>query len=397
MPAPAKYTEVMSVIKRRIREGDYLRQQHPRRATNRRGNGRQLYDGPPGRVGAARREGAHPPRSGSLDVHPEYTKRANPAEVVLLYPAYPSTYLTQLRVLVVRRCAAKRGLALATGAVRPLGRTVRRRRRRAGQGHARHSLRPRDSRRDCSSHFAENKVVILDGDFTSDGLPSIRLFSDDCIERVLDHLCGTRPSPHRLHQHAESQSRNRSPHRHLGALAMQRGMSQATLRRSRAGLHRSDDRRLSTDVAPPRRAEIEGHGVHRHDLPGGDRRDPRLLGAQVASRQGPLDRAVNIEPPAEFFCPSITGLNTPDLSDVLGKCFDWFAGAKPWRGPRLLEPASRRCLPANRRPRRRGVEAKRSLADSLRQCYLGRAARPARRTALSRTDAVTSSYAQPAR
>ena len=30
--------------------------------------------------------------------------------------------------------------------------------------------------------------MILDGDFTSDGLPSIRLFSDECIERVLDHL-----------------------------------------------------------------------------------------------------------------------------------------------------------------------------------------------------------------
>ena len=31
-------------------------------------------------------------------------------------------------------------------------------------------------------------MVILDGDFTSDGLPSIRLFSDDCIERVMEHL-----------------------------------------------------------------------------------------------------------------------------------------------------------------------------------------------------------------
>ena len=28
--------------------------------------------------------------------------------------------------------------------------------------------------------------------------------------------------------------------------------------------------------------------------------------------------SVNIEPPAEFFCPSITGLNTPDLTEVLG-------------------------------------------------------------------------------
>ena len=49
--------------------------------------------------------------------------------------------------------------------------------------------------------------------------------------------------------------------------------------------------------------------------------------------------AVNLEPPAEFFCPSITGLNTPDLSDDLGKCFEWFADEKQqWRAPMLLEP-----------------------------------------------------------
>jgi hypothetical protein len=48
--------------------------------------------------------------------------------------------------------------------------------------------------------------------------------------------------------------------------------------------------------------------------------------------------AVNLEPPAEFFCPSITGLNTPDLSGELGKCFEWFASDKKWRGSKLLEP-----------------------------------------------------------
>ena len=52
--------------------------------------------------------------------------------------------------------------------------------------------------------FRENKVVILDGDFTHDGLPSIRLFSDGCIERVLEHSVPLRPSSRRLPQHAES-------------------------------------------------------------------------------------------------------------------------------------------------------------------------------------------------
>jgi hypothetical protein len=48
---------------------------------------------------------------------------------------------------------------------------------------------------------------------------------------------------------------------------------------------------------------------------------------------------VNIEPPAEFFCPSITGLATPDLSEILGGCFDWFASRSDvWRGAQLVEP-----------------------------------------------------------
>jgi hypothetical protein len=46
----------------------------------------------------------------------------------------------------------------------------------------------RASETPLETHVADNKVVILDGDFTSDGLPSIRLFSDTCIVRVLEHL-----------------------------------------------------------------------------------------------------------------------------------------------------------------------------------------------------------------
>ncbi|MEM6573788.1 MAG: substrate-binding domain-containing protein, partial [Pseudomonadota bacterium] len=49
--------------------------------------------------------------------------------------------------------------------------------------------------------------------------------------------------------------------------------------------------------------------------------------------------AMNLEPPAEYFCPSITGLQTPDLTPSLNRCFDWFtSGKKSWTGPLLLEP-----------------------------------------------------------
>jgi hypothetical protein len=48
---------------------------------------------------------------------------------------------------------------------------------------------------------------------------------------------------------------------------------------------------------------------------------------------------VNIEPPAEFLCPAITGLSTPDLSEVLGQCFEWFFSRGFWKGAQLLEPS----------------------------------------------------------
>src|SRR3954471_14706366 len=111
MPAHSKYTEVMSVIKRRIREGAYCLGNFPgerkiaeetgvsymtaRRAVT------QLLDDKVLVRGA----------SGALEVHPAYAKRANPAQVVLLYPAYPSTYLTQLRGLV-SDFAQKQGISL---------------------------------------------------------------------------------------------------------------------------------------------------------------------------------------------------------------------------------------------------------------------------------------------
>src|SRR4051812_21072098 len=84
MPAHSKYTEVMSVIKRRIREGDYLLSKFPgerkiaeetgvsymtaRRAITQLLDDKVLVRGP----------------SGGLDVHPSYAKRAKPAQVVLL-------------------------------------------------------------------------------------------------------------------------------------------------------------------------------------------------------------------------------------------------------------------------------------------------------------------------
>jgi DNA-binding LacI/PurR family transcriptional regulator len=274
--------------------------------------------------------------SGSLEVHPDYTKRVNSAEIVLLYPAYPSSYLTQLRVLVAN-AAARRGLSLRPGQfvhwdeqvlvdvvaqtkgtlIIPYGPIIP----------------PR-----LLKHFTNNKVVILDGDFSTAGLPSIRLFSDECIERVLDHLW---KQGHRRIDCINTQNRNPEIDRRIDI------WDRYLQNRGGSGTLRDDPAPVFSDPTI-----VAYHLMSR--IIDGAKSDatafiattcPAAIGAIRACYERKIEVgselsicAVNLEPPAEFFCPSITGLNTPDLSEPLGRCFEWFATDKPWSGPTLLEP-----------------------------------------------------------
>src|SRR4029077_11438598 len=111
---------------------------------------------------------------------------AKPATIVLLYPAYPSTYLTQLRSLV-SDFAQKQGIGLRPAQFVHWDETTLVDAAEQAKGALVIPSGP-----EIPPHLVEvfrsNKVVILDGDFTHVGLPSIRLFSDDCIERVMEHL-----------------------------------------------------------------------------------------------------------------------------------------------------------------------------------------------------------------
>lgn len=336
MPPQAKYTEVMSVIKRRIREGDYLLNRFPgerkiaeetgvsymtaRRAITQLIDDRVLVRGP----------------TGGLDVHPAYAKQANPAQVVLLYPAFASTYLTQLRGLV-SDFAHKQGLALRpvqfvhwdettvveaceqarAALVIPYG----------------PEIPPR-----LLAPFRENKVVILDGDFTNDGLPSIRLFRRQCIERVFEYLYLL---GHRRIDLINTQHRNPEIDRRIDI------WQKWCARRRVAGKLWDDPAPVFTDptvVAYTAMSRVLDEKASAATAYVGTT-CPAAIGAIRAAWERGLRigcdlsiAAVNIEPPAEYFCPSITGLNTPDLSDVLECCFEWFFGRAAWSGAQLLEP-----------------------------------------------------------
>ncbi len=336
MAAPTKYNEVMSVIKRRIQEGDYLVESIPgeRRLAEETGVSymtarravRQLLE----------EEVLLRDDTGGLMIHPAFAKSAKPAEVVLLYPAYPSSYLTQLRVLVTE-AAARRGLAIRPGQYvhwddRAVVEVVEQ-----AKGTIIIPYGPEIPLR-LSEHFRANKVVVLDGDFSAEGLPSIRLFSEACIERVLDHFweLGSR----RI-DCVNSQNRNPEIERRIAI--WQRWLARV----GGKGVLHDNPAALFTDPT------TAAYRVMSELLDAGGEIAPAFISttcpAAIGSIRACYERGVvvgkdvaigsmNLEPPAEYFCPSITGLKTPGLAEELDRCFDWFVSGSSWKGELLIEP-----------------------------------------------------------
>jgi DNA-binding LacI/PurR family transcriptional regulator len=336
MPPQAKYTEVMSVIERRIREGDYLLSDIPgeRKIAEETGvsymTARRAVTSLLDQKVLIRRP------SGALDVHPEYAQRAKPAEVVLLYPAYPSSYLTQLRGFV-SDFASKRSFGLRPAQFVHWDEKMVVEAVEQAKGTFIIPYGPEIPARLVES-FQANKVVILDGDFTHLGLPSIRMFSERCIERVFEHL-------YRLgHRHIDcinTQNRNPETDRRIDIW-------------ERWSARRNVDGQLWDDPAPVfTDPTVVAYQLMCRLLDGRESNATAYVGTTCPAAIGAIRACwerdisvgeeisictVNIEPPAEFFCPSITGLNTPEVADVLGQCFDWFGSRLSWRGPELLEP-----------------------------------------------------------
>ena len=338
MAVAPKYTEVMSVIKRRIRAGDYLVGSIPgeRKIAEQTGVSymtarravRELLD----------EEVLIRDESGGLAVHPAFADAARPAEVVLLYPAYPSGYLTQLRSLVTE-AAARRGVSIRPGqfvhwddnAVLDVVDQAK------GTLIIPHGPEIPPT---VADRLRSNRVVVLDGDFAEEGLPSIRLFTEACIERVLDHLW---EAGHRKIDCLNTQNRNPEIDRRIDI------WRRWLLAKGGGGALRDDPAPEFTDptaVAYRLMSKLldneatEATALIATTCPAaiGSIRACFERGVRVGEELSIA--AMNLEPPAEYFCPSISGLNTPDLSGVLDRCFDWFSGkTREWKGPLVVEPS----------------------------------------------------------
>jgi DNA-binding LacI/PurR family transcriptional regulator len=337
MAQAPKYEQVMSVIERRVREGDYLLRSIPgeRRIAKETGvsymTARRAVTELLHKKVLIRRE------NGTLDVHPSYSNRVVQSQVVLLYPAFPSAYLAQL-CQIVMSALAKHGQSL-----RPVqyvhwdDPTVADALANADGALLVPSADHLPAR--VLETIKAHRVVALDSDLSAAGVPSIQLFADKHITQVFDHL---HELGHRRIDCVNTQSRNPEIERRIR-------LWRKWLARQRC------EGRLWDNPAPSFADPTPyAHEIVCRMLDDGASEATALVGttfpAAIAAvralweREVPVGRAIsvcaiNIEPPARYCCPSITGLDMPDLAALLTKCFDWFSTGAAWRGRRLLEPA----------------------------------------------------------
>jgi DNA-binding LacI/PurR family transcriptional regulator len=178
---------------------------------------------------------------------------------------------------------------------------------------------------------------LLDLDLSEYNVPSIRLFPDSHIIKVFDHL---RRLGHRQVDCISTQHHNPEIDRRI------RLWRDWIDRHNLIGQLHEHPTRSFGDATPgaydAMRALLERSSLDASAFVGTT--FPAAVGAMRACWEHGLTVgkdvsicAVNIEPPARFMTPSVTGLDTPKLSKLLSQCFDWFTSDEDWAGSKRLE------------------------------------------------------------
>jgi DNA-binding LacI/PurR family transcriptional regulator len=274
--------------------------------------------------------------NGLLDINPKHQGSIGSPHFLLLYPAYASTHLIHLRQTVFE-AAEKYGLSMrpvqyvhwddpvvASAATNPAG------------------LIFIPSAVDVPEHLLamlrSSKCVSLDLDLSDQDVPSIRLFPDAHIIKVFDHL-------------------RQLGHQRIGCISTQyhNPEIERRIRLWRTWLERHDMTGELLERPTPSFGDAipAAHDAMRDLLEHGPLKSTAFVGTTFPAAVGAIRAcwerglvvgkdvsicAINIESPARFMTPSVTGLDTPNLSNLLGKCFDWFTEEWDWTGTRRLEP-----------------------------------------------------------
>ena len=331
------YTDVMQIVERRIAAGDYMLKDIPgeRRLAEEAGvsymTARKAVQELIAKKVLARRP------NGSLAVNPG-SRKARPARVALLTPAYPSPHLVRCRAAITLAAERQNVLLRPVEYVHWHDPVVREAVKGSDAVFVIPSTEPIPPSLLKAFGSGEHKVVFFDDDMTAHGIPSIRLFASEHIVQLLDHLW---QRGYRRIDCLNAQGRNDEIDRRIGEWR--------SWLEGRGGSGALWDRPAKPFADPL----VTGYDAMRHVLRGKTDPEavvcttqPAALGAMRACHDAGLavgrDLAIctiNNEPTGRYFCPSLTGLEFPDVEPLLEPCFAWFrAKHDRWPGNLLLTP-----------------------------------------------------------
>lgn len=346
MPRKAIYTDIMEALERKIVAGEYMLKDLPGERKLAEEVGVSYMTARKAVLGLIDKEVLTRRANGSLEVHPRVRGHAGTTRVALLTPAYPSNHLVHCR-MSASRVASSMDIQFRPFEYMYWYDSIVNDALRGSDGLIVMPSTEAIPLQTLKAFQAEGtKVVILDGDLTDRGIPSIRLFGRSHIKEVFEHLWKL---GHRRIDCLNTQDRNDEIERritHWQAWLAERG-GEGTLWDSPAQAYadptaqahqamrsilRSSDHMLSAIVCTTQPAAI------------GAIRACADLGVTVGRDISIC--AINNEPTGRFFCPSITGLELPDLEPMLSRCFDWFSsGQREWpENELLMTPQTSRML-----------------------------------------------------
>ncbi|WP_428386133.1 substrate-binding domain-containing protein [Mucisphaera sp.] len=345
MPRKPVFTNVMEVLEQRIVAGDYMLKDLPGERKLAEEVGVSYMTARKAVLGLIKKKVLDRKPNGSLVVHPRFQNRRSHCRVALLTPAYPSAHFVHCRLAITQAAQRQQVQLRPVEYVHWYDPIVNE----ALQGSDGLIVIPSTEPMPESlvKEFAEegNRVVIFDDDLTDQGLPSIRLFARTHISKLFEHLWSL-------------------GHRRIHCLNTQ-GHSEEIERRIshwRSWLERKGGSgELWDEPAPPYVDAIQiayrtmQRLIDDHDGDLGSlvcTTQPAALGAIRACYEGGLRVGedvsictINNEPTGRYFCPSLTGLEMPEIEPLLEHCFEWFGGtATGWSGDLRLEPARPRLL-----------------------------------------------------
>lgn len=343
MPRKPIYTEVMDVVERRIAEGDYMLKDLPGERRLAEEVGVSYMTARKAVLGLIEKRVLSRRPNGSLAVHPNYQDHHATTQIALLCPAFPSTHFVHCRSAISRAADRQHARVRAVEYTHWHDPSVQE----ALQGSDGLIIIPSTETIPASTlktlTAPSQRVVIFDGDLSEYGLPSIQLFPEAHLQMLYETLWA---KGYRRIDCLNAQGRNYEIDRRIASWQnwLEDRGGQGTLWDSPAPPY-GDPITRAYDSA----TRLFGEGI---SLPEAliCTTQPAALGAMRAAHEAGLGigsdlaiATINNEPTGRYFCPSLTGLEMPDIDPLVSRCLHWFAdGCQDWSGNLQIVPSRAR-------------------------------------------------------